>query len=244
LHRSPLDRSNYGTVERSNGERARHPCCDALLGRNASASLKTLATAEADFRANDRDGNRIADYWTGDVFGRYGLVPVPAGSSALPADETTAANAIRLVQAGVAAADGASNLGAYGNVNVADSVLVGAPKAGYLYRRFATQNSGGGASTLMGDTDGSDYYGAVHDRVRFAFMAFPNDLQMGRLLFIVGGDAVVHKYNLGAAYAATYVPLTSGGDSSGTITGTGQPMLDNASEFPAAPSAIGCSKLD
>ena len=35
--------------------------------RAASAALKTLASAEADFRANDRDGNRIQDFWTGDV---------------------------------------------------------------------------------------------------------------------------------------------------------------------------------
>lgn len=39
--------------------------------RNASTSLKTLATAEADFRANDRDKNRINDYWVGDVSGLY-----------------------------------------------------------------------------------------------------------------------------------------------------------------------------
>ncbi len=41
--------------------------------RNACVSLKTLATAEADFRANDRDGNRIQDFWTGDVAELYHL---------------------------------------------------------------------------------------------------------------------------------------------------------------------------
>ena len=30
--------------------------------RNAAGSLKTFTTAEADFRANDRDGNRVPDY--------------------------------------------------------------------------------------------------------------------------------------------------------------------------------------
>lgn len=39
--------------------------------RAASAALKTLATAEADYRSNDRDGNEINDYWTGDVAGLY-----------------------------------------------------------------------------------------------------------------------------------------------------------------------------
>ncbi|HXX92147.1 MAG TPA: DUF2950 family protein, partial [Planctomycetota bacterium] len=37
----------------------------------AGATLKTLATAEADFRTNDRDGNGIHDYWVGDVSGLY-----------------------------------------------------------------------------------------------------------------------------------------------------------------------------
>src|SRR5258706_3632595 len=41
--------------------------------RNASTSLKTFCVAEADFRNNDRDGNRINDYWTGDVKSLYTL---------------------------------------------------------------------------------------------------------------------------------------------------------------------------
>lgn len=35
--------------------------------RRASVSLKMLATAEADFRANDRDGNQVQDFWVQDV---------------------------------------------------------------------------------------------------------------------------------------------------------------------------------
>src|SRR5438094_4854675 len=41
--------------------------------RSAATSLKTLTTAEADFRANDRDWNHVNDYWTGDVKGLYTL---------------------------------------------------------------------------------------------------------------------------------------------------------------------------
>jgi type II secretory pathway pseudopilin PulG len=37
--------------------------------RSASASLKTIASAEADFRGNDRDMNGVQDFWTGDVAG-------------------------------------------------------------------------------------------------------------------------------------------------------------------------------
>ena len=45
------------------------------MERNSSASLKTIVTAQADFRANDRDGNGVADYWRGDIAGLYVLKP-------------------------------------------------------------------------------------------------------------------------------------------------------------------------
>src|SRR5499426_4212981 len=44
--------------------------------RNASTSLKTVTTAESDFRSNDRDGNRVNDFWTADVWALYGLVGI------------------------------------------------------------------------------------------------------------------------------------------------------------------------
>ena len=37
--------------------------------RNASTSLKTIASAQADFRANDRDWNHVNDYWRDDIVG-------------------------------------------------------------------------------------------------------------------------------------------------------------------------------
>ena len=42
--------------------------------RHASVSLKMIATAEADFRSNDRDGNKLNDFWTGDVRSLHGMV--------------------------------------------------------------------------------------------------------------------------------------------------------------------------
>src|SRR6187455_327077 len=39
--------------------------------RNASTSLKTLSSAEADFRSNDRDWNHVNDFWTANVAGLY-----------------------------------------------------------------------------------------------------------------------------------------------------------------------------
>src|SRR2546421_7385618 len=39
--------------------------------RGASTSMKTIAVGESDFKVNDRDGNHVSDYWTGDVKGLY-----------------------------------------------------------------------------------------------------------------------------------------------------------------------------
>src|SRR5258708_732588 len=41
--------------------------------RIASTTLKQFTSAEAEFRANDRDRNGVNDFWTGDVSGLYSL---------------------------------------------------------------------------------------------------------------------------------------------------------------------------
>jgi hypothetical protein len=45
--------------------------------RAAFTAMKILSSAEADYRFNDRDGNKINDFWTADVAGLYklGLIP-------------------------------------------------------------------------------------------------------------------------------------------------------------------------
>jgi hypothetical protein len=59
--------------------------------RNASSSLKTIASAQADFRANDRDWNHVNDYWRADIAGLYAL--------------EVQGFAIKLIELSVAAAD-------------------------------------------------------------------------------------------------------------------------------------------
>ena len=61
--------------------------------RNASSSLKTIASAQADFRGNDRDGNGKNDFWRGDIAGLFALKP--AGSN----------EPIKLIEISVAGAD-------------------------------------------------------------------------------------------------------------------------------------------
>lgn len=60
--------------------------------RSASTTLKTLTTAQADFRANDRDGDRICQFWRADVAGLYVLAP-------------NGGEAIKLIELSAAAAD-------------------------------------------------------------------------------------------------------------------------------------------
>lgn len=76
--------------------------------------LQTLVTAQADYRANDRDGNGVADFWHEDVSGLYALKN-PQGFG------------IKLIEISVAAAD------AHPATDIEMLTQLG-PKAGYLYK--------------------------------------------------------------------------------------------------------------
>jgi hypothetical protein len=80
--------------------------------RPSPLNLKTLASAQADYRGNDRDGNGKQDFWRGDVAGLYLLRP--------PGDP----DMIKLIELSVAGADAAPTLDV-------SQVTVRAPKAGY-----------------------------------------------------------------------------------------------------------------
>ena len=69
-----------------------------------------MASAEADFRANDRDGNRIQDFWTGDVAQLYGMRSV--GSTEM----------IKLIEISLAGANFNNPVGVAVTVSVAVSV--------------------------------------------------------------------------------------------------------------------------
>jgi hypothetical protein len=100
------------------------PCWDCLLQRHhhhrgdehpARAALKTLPAAQADFRANDRDGNGVQDFWRGDVAGLY--VTTPPGSKEM----------IKLIDISIARADAALALGI-------TRIGMKAPKGGYWFK--------------------------------------------------------------------------------------------------------------
>jgi len=213
--------------------------------RNASTSLKTITVAEADFRFNDRDGNRVADYWTGDVAGLCLIAPQVGNNP--PPGPLTYGNAIRLLDSSVAAADGAFAGGvAYSSaqfVPVATALVSFKPKSGFWYIRLVNEVGIFGTLPFPIDTDGAANanWGACHNVDRFGFMAFPGSLGSGRLAFIVCNDGIIFKGNLSADFQAT---VTMGaGTSASTITGTGLPPGVATFEYPMPPAG-GWSRMD
>ena len=113
--------------------------------RMASACLKTLATAQADFRANDRDGDRVNNFWAKDVAGLYG---VEAGGES-----------IRLIMIEIAEADQTEGRGKYA------SVKKEGPHAGYHFAALKGYREKGKA-TAYDDGKGRCVS-------RFGFVAWP-----------------------------------------------------------------------
>jgi prepilin-type N-terminal cleavage/methylation domain-containing protein len=211
--------------------------------RNASASLKTLGTAEADFRSNDRDGNVVNDFWTGDVAGLCIIRPLDSTGAVAP-DGPTAG--IRLIEPSVAAADGDATVGLalYTTEQVVPNrpFTIYQPKAGYVYVAAASENPAQ-VPALRFDTDTSGAYLACHNMDRFAFLAVPNTLSSGRLAFILNQDQdnTMYKINLATNYASGYAGGAT--TSAVTITNSGSAII-NAEQYPMNPSANGFSKMD
>lgn len=94
-------------------------CCN---DRCAAAALKTIATAQVDFRENDRDGNGKNDFWRADVAGLFSIVP--GGMAPGPA------NAVKLIEMSLAAADDRPQRGDVSTIFQCEP----GPRAGYWFR--------------------------------------------------------------------------------------------------------------
>lgn len=132
--------------------------------RNASATLKTFSSAQADFRANDRDGNKINDFWTGDVAGLYSMTDASVkGNKDGP---------IKLIEISAAAADAAplEEGAAAGELVPIESLTARAPKAGYYFRVMLKDEEG---EPYQKETEGEPKMGKVHNPSKFAICAYP-----------------------------------------------------------------------
>ena len=212
--------------------------------RNASASLKTITTANHDFRSNDRDGNRFVDFWTGDVAGLSLIVP-QQGSG--PPSVVNYGAAIRLLDLSMAGAD--AEFGGAGvrysasmHVPIVTAFVTFSAKSSYWYARQINEVSASATIPYQVDTDGASNtnWGACHNNDRFGFVAFPATIGSGRVAFIVGNEGVVFKTNLPANYVAT---VTVGAVTTSTMTGTALAPGLASFEHPQPPAG-GWSRMD
>ncbi len=175
--------------------------------RNASASLKTLSAAEADFRANDREGNHVNDFWTGNVAGLYTMTNA-AIPGATPNSTTDAS--IKLIELSLASADGDSASPTAGGENVAlTNFAVPSAKAGYWYQAMIADLTLGNVpeATYQTDTNGVPNMGSNHNPWKFGFVSYPDTQSSGKYVFIVNeGNTIFRSATTGAIRASTSSP--------------------------------------
>ncbi len=199
--------------------------------RNASASLKTLTSAEADFRSNDRDADRQNNFWTDDVYALYALCPSTDG---LAVPTASVQGMIKLIEPSIAGAEASITAGGSGIVIPSTAVgIVRSPKAGYLYSAFTTDEFVLGYNTA---TTGVAYT-PFHNYGKFAFLAMPSSASAGKSCFIVNEDNTIYKGPLATAFTAVFSPdwAAAGlGTITGmTVTGGAGTWNANATTYPA-----------
>jgi hypothetical protein len=147
-------------------------------GGNASTSLKTISSAQADFRANDRDANGRKDFWRGDIAGLYTLVPKDVPESE---PERIQRHAIKLIELSVASADDRP-------VTDLNNFAVRSSKNGYWFRAIRHADE----KTLSPD--------------RFAACAFPDSRYAGKWTYILDENNVIYRKELGSQRGVEIFP--------------------------------------
>lgn len=155
----------------------------AASERNGAFTLKTFATANADFRSNDRDNNQVNDFWVGDVSGLW-RIDVEGG--------------IKLIEINAASADARPLLpldkeGALPNLPKTRYKAAGkaAPKAGYWFAAIEKYQDEAGAFVKYDDGTGRHTH-------KFGFCAYPADYGVkGKMTFVVTEDNMIYRKDTG-----------------------------------------------
>ena len=173
--------------------------------RNAATSLKTLTSAEADFRSNDRDGNKIKDFWTGDVAGLYSMTNAAlTGNADAP---------IKLIDLSLAGADSAPLTAgaAGGEYRAISQFTVQAPKSGHWYYAMVNDLSVTVTPAYKADTGGLPAMGAVHHQAKFAFLAYPDVYRSsGKKVFMLNESNALYSREMTTSIkSSTSVPPTA-----------------------------------
>jgi prepilin-type N-terminal cleavage/methylation domain-containing protein len=161
--------------------------------RSAATSLKTLSTAEADFRSNDRDWNHVNDFWTYNVCGLYTCTSAAVLGNANA--NTTTDPAVKLIELSVASADSESSSPAFGEYAALSTFAVPGAKASYWYIALTNDMSVAGSpdQTYKQDTAGTPTMGSVHNTSKFGFLAYPDSLSAGKYVFIVNENNTIYR---------------------------------------------------
>lgn len=141
---------------------------------NAYAALRIIAIAEADFRANDRDGNGVKDFWTGDVAGLYTVT----GKDGLP---------IHLIDREFAEAD---------VLPLRPVAAPPKPSHGYYFRALDIDESNPDTAEKQyrQDTGGNPPSGKVHHPQAFGFCAYPAVWGVtGRYVYIINENNTIFR---------------------------------------------------
>jgi hypothetical protein len=158
--------------------------------RNAMTSLRTLSSAQADFRVNDRDWNHVNDFWTGDVKGLYTMTS--AAVQGAEANSTTDPS-IKLIELSVAAADADGVLVPAGGENrTLASFAAPSSKAGHWFAAMTADPSGPGTDYRQ-DTGGEPQMGRCHNLYRFGIVSFPDAPTAGKYVWIVNESNVIYS---------------------------------------------------
>ena len=160
--------------------------------RTASTALKTLSSAEADFRSNDRDWNHVNDFWTGDVKGLFTMTSAAVrGAGTAPMDPP-----IKLIEIETAAADVDPAVVPAGGENMALPQPPAARK-GYWFVALLTdltlKEGGGEEAIYKRDTGGTPTMGKCHNMAKFGFAAIPDTLWRGKYAFIVNENNTIFR---------------------------------------------------
>lgn len=160
--------------------------------RNASTALKTLTSAEADYRANDRDWNHVNDFWTADVKGLYTMTSAEyPGAGKDPKDVP-----IKLIDLDVATADADPAVAPAGGENLPLTQFgPHTMRKGYWYVALIADNTltGTAEATYRMDTGGTPAMGKVHNTSKFGFMAFPDSWSKGKYYFQVNENNTIFR---------------------------------------------------
>jgi len=148
--------------------------------RSAWQSLRTLYWAESDFRSNDRDDNKVNDYWVGDISRLYYF--------------EVKGQPIQLIEVSIANADGAPK----------EPLKFPNSRSGFKFAAMKTDETG--APYDLGNGRNPEKYGvcAYPETYRAKRSWYQSSGDLSQYTFIINQDGVIWKKDLGGAPAVKW----------------------------------------